>query len=201
MEKRVVLFLFLSLGIIIGYNYLLEQLGYSPLSNSPIIDEEIYKDDSQDGSRTDRSSSSSSNAALDSPTISSDDSEMAADQTAVVNEEIIVVETPLLRVGLSNQGAVITSWELKKFLTQTEENTPIQLVYTNGQFPGPLTLRSEGHEELTNKLRQNPYRVEKDFSELDERHPTGRVVFTYGSDESDVWVENFFNSQEVMTAP
>ncbi len=87
MEKRVVLFLFLSLGIIIGYNYLLEQLGYSPLSNSPIIDEEIYKDDSQDGSRTDRSSSSSSNAALDSPTISSDDSEMAADQTAVSSAE------------------------------------------------------------------------------------------------------------------
>jgi YidC/Oxa1 family membrane protein insertase len=189
MEKRVVLFLFLSLGIIIGYNYLLEQLGYSPLSNSPIIDEEIYKDDSQDDLRADRSSSAPADSALENPIISSDNSEISPTQAVELEEEIIFIETPLVRVGLSNQGAVITSWELKKFLTQTEENVPVQLVYTNGQYPGPLTLRSEGHEELTTTLRKNPYRVEKDFEELSERHPTGRVVFTYGSDDSEVWVE------------
>lgn len=189
MEKRVVLFLVLSLGIIFGYDLLLKELGYSPFSNSPIIDEEIYKDDSQDDLRTDRPSSASADTDLENTTISSDNSEMVADQTAVVNEEVIFVETPLVRVGLSTQGAVITSWELKKFLTQTEEKTPVQLVYTNGQYPGPLTLRSEGHEDLTTALRKNPYRVEKDFSALDENHPTGKVVFTYGSDDSDVWVE------------
>ena len=189
MEKRVVLFLVLSLGIIFGYDLLLKELGYSPFSNSPIIDEEIRQPDSPGEPRTDRTSSAPSDPAQESSTISTDNSEMSADQAVVAEEEIIVVETPLLRVGLSSQGAVITSWELKKFLTQTEENTPVQLVYTNGQFPGPLTLRSEGHEELTNILRQNPYRVEKDFSELDERHPTGKVVFTYGSDESEVWVQ------------
>ncbi|MDH5563798.1 MAG: membrane protein insertase YidC [Nitrospirota bacterium] len=189
MEKRVVLFLVLSLGIIFGYDLLLKELGYSPFSNSPIIDEKIYKDDSQDGSRTDRSSSAPADPALERPTISTDNSEVVADQTAIINEEIIFVETPLVRVGLSNQGAVITSWELKQFLTQTEENIPVQLVYTNGQYPGPLTLKSEGHEELTTALRQHPYRVKKDFEKLDERNPTGRVEFTYGSDESDVWVE------------
>ncbi|MEX2492284.1 MAG: membrane protein insertase YidC [Nitrospirales bacterium] len=190
MEKRVILFLVLSLGIIFGYDLLLKQLGYSPFSNSPIIDEEIHQPDSLEKPRTDRSSSNSS---LESPTISSDHSEIGGDQTAVVNEEMVLVETPLVRVGLSSQGAVITSWELKKFLTQPEEDSPVQspvqLVYTNGQYPGPLTLRSEGHEELTTTLRQHPYRVKKDFSVLDERHPTGKVVFTYGSDESDVWVQ------------
>ena len=189
MEKRVVLFLVLSLGIIFGYDLLLKELGYSPFSNSPIIDEEIYKADSKSESRTDRSSSAPSDPALESTTISSDNSEMSADQVVEALEEIVFIETPLLRVGLSSQGAVITSWELKQFLTQTEENIPVQLVYTNGQYPGPLTLRSEGHEELTTTLRQNPYRVEKDFSELDESHPTGKVVFTYGSDESEVWVQ------------
>ena len=189
MEKRVVLFLVLSLGIIFGYDLLLKELGYSPFSNSPIIDEEIRQPDSPGEPRTDRTSSPSSDPALESTTLSTDTSEMSADQAVVAEEEIIVVETPLLRVGLSSQGAVITSWELKKFLTQTEENTPVQLVYTNGQYPGPLSLRSEGHEALTNELRKNPYRVEKDFEELDERRPTGRVVFTYESDESDVWVE------------
>jgi YidC/Oxa1 family membrane protein insertase len=189
MEKRVVLFLVLSLGIIFGYDLLLKELGYSPFSNSPIIDEEIYKDDSQDSLRTDRSSSATADSSLENTTISSDNSEMSPDQAVELEEEIIFIETPLVRVGLSNQGAVITSWELKKFLTQTEENVPVQLVYPNGQYPGPLTLGSEGHEELTNTLRKNPYRVEKDFEELDERHPTGRVVFTYESDDSEVWVE------------
>lgn len=189
MEKRVVLFLVLSLGIIFGYDLLLKEIGYSPFSNSPIIDEEIYKDDSQDSLGTERLSSTPADSNLESFTISSDNSEVSPAQSVELEEEIIFVETPLVRVGLSNQGAVITSWELKKFLTQTEDNTPVQLVYPNGQYPGPLTLRSEGHEELTTVLRKNPYRVEKDFEKLDERHPTGRVVFTYGPDDSDVWVE------------
>ncbi len=188
MEKRVVLFLVLSLGIIFGYDLLLKQLGYSPFSNSPIIDEEFHQSDQSLDSQPDQSSSPSSHTDMETPAISSNESAETVDQTAVVNEEIVVVDTPLLRVKLSNQGAVITSWELKNFL-QTGNTSPVQLVYSHGQYPGPLTLRSEGHEELTNRLRQNPYRVEKDFSELSESRPTGKVVFTYGTQESDVWVE------------
>ncbi|MDH5428318.1 MAG: hypothetical protein OEY57_09120, partial [Nitrospirota bacterium] len=113
MEKRVVLFLVLSLGIIFGYDLLLKQLGYSPFSNSPIIDEEIHQPESPEKPRTDHSASSTSDPSLKSPAISSDHSELVTDQSAVVKEEIIFVETPLVRVGLSNQGAAITSWELK----------------------------------------------------------------------------------------
>ena len=57
MEKRVVLFLVLSLGIIFGYDLLLKELGYSPFSNSPIIDEEISQVDSPTESQADISSS------------------------------------------------------------------------------------------------------------------------------------------------
>ena len=190
MEKRVVLFLILSLGIIFGYDLLLKELGYSPFSNSPIIDEEVYQSDSLGASGTDPSSSAFSNpSATENSTISSDNSEIAADQVVVEEKEIIVVETPLVRVELSSQGAGITSWELRKFLTQDEESVPVQLVYPNGQFPEPLTLKFEGNEEVTDMLRRTPYRVEKDFSELSERHPTGKVVFTYGSDETEMLVK------------
>jgi YidC/Oxa1 family membrane protein insertase len=41
MEKRVVLFLVLSLGIIFGYDLLLKQLGYSPFSTGPVLDQPI----------------------------------------------------------------------------------------------------------------------------------------------------------------
>ena len=190
MEKRVVLFLILSLGIIFGYDLLLKELGYSPFSNSPIIDEEVYQSDSLGASGTDPSSSAFSNpSATENSTISSDNSEIAADQVVVEEKEIIVVETPLVRVELSSQGAGITSWELRKFLTQDEESVPVQLVYPNGQFPEPLTLKFEGNEEVTDMLRRTPYRVEKDFSELSERHPTGKVVFTYGSYETEMLVK------------
>ena len=188
MEKRVVLFLVLSLGIIFGYDLLLKQLGYSPFSNSPIIDEEIYQDNSEGEVRIDDSPSDVSDPIRETISTNQNNSESVASEAAPVEEEIIVVETPLLRVGLSNQGAVITSWELKNFL-ESGESTPVQLVYSNGQFPEPLTLNSESNEQLTNTLRQNPYRMEKDFEELNERHPTGKVVFTYESNESQIWVE------------
>ena len=189
MEKRVVLFLVLSLGIIFGYDLLLKELGYSPFSNSPIIDEEIHQPETSGETQTDRSSSLSSDTSLEASTDSSEHSAMSEGQAAVPDAEVIVVDTPLVRVGLSNQGGTITSWELKEFLTQTEESIPVQLIYPNGQYPGPLTLRAEGHEALTTVIQKSAYRVEKDFEELDERHPTGRVVFTYESGDSDVWVE------------
>ena len=78
MEKRVVLFLVLSLGIIFGYDLLLKELGYSPFSNSPIIDEEIRQPDSLGEPRTDRTSSAPSDLAQESSTISSDNSEMVS---------------------------------------------------------------------------------------------------------------------------
>ncbi len=189
MEKRVILFLVLSLGIIFGYDLLLKELGYSPFSNSPIIDEEIHQPESSEEFRTDRSSSLSTDTSLDTPTDSVENSAMSDGQALVPNAEVIVVDTPLVRVGLSTEGGAITSWELKEFLTQTEESVPVQLIYPNGQYPGPLTLRAEGHEALTTEIQKNVYLVEKDFEELDERHPTGRVKFTYESGDSDVWVE------------
>ena len=188
MEKRVVLFLVLSLGIIIGYSYLLEQLGYSPLSNSPIIDEEIRLPESSSDAQTDDVPTSAGTLEQEQTVTMSGDSETIASAEAGTDEEVITIDTPLLRVQLSNLGAVITSWELKNFL-QTGDSVPVQLIYPNGQFPGPLTLQAGGHEELTTRLGHMPYHVEKDFSELDERNPTGKVRLTYGSDGSDLWIQ------------
>lgn len=176
MEKRVVLFLVLSLGIIFGYDLLLKQLGYSPFSTGPILDQEITPGEPQ--KEPDPSSESNS---INSPSSSSDDPPIV--------EEIAVIETPLFRAGISSQGGVITSWKLKKFLTQTEENQPVELVYSNGQFPGPLSVQVNGNEAVNQHLRQGLFRVQKDFEELDERRPTGKVILTYESSDSDLWVQ------------
>ena len=183
MEKRVVLFLVLSLGIIFGYDLLLKELGYSPLSDSPILDQEtketlpktqpeIPSDSPPQTFQEEISSSASTEAPLSKEPIPSPD------------EETLVLETPLYRTTLTNKGGVITSWELKKFLSQTEEGLPLQLVYEKGQFPGPLSLQFEGDEEGTQRLQQEIFHVEKQFSELDETHPTGKVILTYTSPDS-----------------
>ncbi|MCW5782102.1 MAG: membrane protein insertase YidC [Nitrospirales bacterium] len=182
MEKRVVLFLVLSLGIIFGYDLLLKELGYSPFSTSPIIDQEFTTSLPKKGADAETPPSSSLS---EPPSISSS----IPSVEPLLTEEVVVVETPLFRAGISGQGGVITSWELKKYLTQTEENVPVQLVYPNGQFPGPLTVQIKGNEAETQRLRQGNFQVQKNFNELDESHPTGKVFLTHTSSESDLWIQ------------
>src|SRR5680860_105500 len=137
MEKRVVLFLVLSLGIIFGYDLLLKELGYSPFSTSPIIDQELKTSLPAKGADAETIPSSSS----EPQSISS----FNPSSEPLLTGEVVVVETPLFRAGISGQGGVLSSWELKKYLTQTEEHVPVQMVYPNGQFPGPLTVLVKGN--------------------------------------------------------
>ncbi|MCA9421590.1 MAG: membrane protein insertase YidC, partial [Nitrospira sp.] len=183
MEKRVVLFLVLSLGIIFGYDLLLKELGYSPFTTSPIIDQE---------ERTTSLPKTGTEAEITAPTSSephSISSSIPSSDGPFITEEVVVVETPLFRAGISGRGGVLTSWELKKFLTQTEEKIPVELVYTNGQFPGPLTVQVKGGEVETERLRQGNFQVQKDFDQLDAAHPSGKVVLTHSSPDSDIWVQ------------
>ncbi len=182
MEKRVVLFLVLSLGIIFGYDLLLKELGYSPFSTSPIIDQELTTSLPKKGADAEITPPSSLS---EPPSISSS----IPSVEPLFTEKVVVVETPLFRADISGKGGVITSWELKKYLTQTEENVPVQLVYPNGQFPEPLTVQIKGNEAETQRLRQGNFQVQKDFTELDESHPTGKVLLTHSSSESDLWIQ------------
>jgi YidC/Oxa1 family membrane protein insertase len=181
MEKRVVLFLVLSLGIIFGYDLLLKQLGYSPFSTGPILDQEVTPSEPEkrpeSGIQTPLSQESHS---INSNSISNEPQ---------ITDEVVVIETPLVRAGITSRGGVITSWELKKFLTQNEESHPVELVYSNGQFPGPLSLQVNGNEAVNQRLRHGLFRVQKDFEELDERRPTGKVILTNESSDSDLWVQ------------
>ena len=182
MEKRVVLFLVLSLGIIFGYDLLLKQLGYSPFSTGPILDQESTPNETEKRPEAGiQPPPSSESPSINSPSSTSDESP--------ITEKITVIETPLVRAGISSQGGVITSWELKKFLTQGEESHPVELVYSNGQFPGPLSIQVNGNEAVNQRLRQGMFRVQKDFEKLDERRPTGTVVVTHESSDSDLWVQ------------
>ena len=196
MEKRVIIFLIVSLAVIIGYDFLLKEMGLVPPPQEP----------TQEASTTDRSapadkapasegvSATSGNPARVSSVESSAPALSAQSVTGTANEEhTIEIDTELFRAKFSNRGAVIKSWELKKYTTTTAENgtQPVQLVYHGGKFKGPLSLITTD-STVTNDLGNALYHVTQDTSRLDGTHPVGHVTFRYHDAERHLDVEKEF---------
>jgi YidC/Oxa1 family membrane protein insertase len=66
------------------------------------------------------------------------------------SERLIVVQSPLYRVDISNQGAVVRSWTLREYLDDEKPPRPLDLVNpeSSQQFGWPLSLRvADNHLE------------------------------------------------------
>src|SRR5512135_1342426 len=101
MEKRVVIFLVLSLAVILGYDFLLKQLGLLPSSSSvqePASQESVALE-SKPGSSPDKNEGATqANGPVPAPSIPM--SPPAAPATSVLpTERTVTVETDLIRVG------------------------------------------------------------------------------------------------------
>ncbi len=183
MEKRVVLFLVLALTIIFGYDLLLKQFGYIPLSESPILDQS----DPPPSIESDETSPPSISILEDGGEgMEKGTTTLSPPQSNI--EQLEIIDTPLYQVKVTNKGAQIKSWTLKHYLTQSEDPIPVDLVYPEGQFPGPLSLRVS-NDELTRQLQEGFYSVKKDFSKLDDSHPTGHLTLTFQSADESIWVQ------------
>ncbi|RMH37206.1 MAG: membrane protein insertase YidC [Nitrospirae bacterium] len=169
MERRVVLFLILSLLILFGYDFLLKKLGYTPVTQPPNLDRPQETPPSSE--RTNETQTPRFTSSLSAP---------FSEERGSVDQEILEeVETPLYRAVFSNRGAQLRSWQLKQYLTRSPDNPqPIELVYQEGQFPGPLTLQISD-PELTDVLQTGLYDVTRDFTVLDPQHPVGHLTFSY----------------------
>ena len=191
MEKRVVIFLVLSLAIILGYDLLLKQMGWLP-EPSPV----------QDGAARGSSSSAerepvpalvtgkdSASTGLSVPTQSGQKSDApSSDISPSTSEQTVTVETDLVRVGLSNRGGVIRSWELKRYHTAPPEEKPVQLVYQGGKFRGPLSI-TVANADIEKTIREGLYNIEKDFTSLDASHPVGHVTMQFHDPVTHLGVE------------
>ena len=187
MEQRVVVFIVLSLLIIFGWNHLLDRMGFLP----PPLEVEETERGKVSETREDRTralSQSSTDFAFEEPASLRADADEGP-LADIAMEELVTVETDLYRAELSNRGAVITSWELKRYTNETPEGpVPVQLMYQEGQFKGPLAVVT-ADEDLTQRIAEGVYRIERDFSRLDERRPVGHLTFTYHDPRADVLVE------------
>lgn len=190
MEKRVIVFLFLSLGIIFGYEYLIKELGLLP---EPTISEEA------DPSTSDTSPPSS--ISPEPPTPGAPATTNIAPQKPSAGEvrpqdprressapEFIVVETELYRATFTTRGAVLTSWELKRYRSNSDGKPLVQLVRQRGKFAEPLTVTVDDTAH-SKELSEGIYRVEKDFTALDQGNPTGHITFSYSNPATGVRLE------------
>lgn len=186
MEKRVILFLIVSLSIIVGYEFLLRELGLSPPSQ-PAVEEDLAASSKATTPLPADSRPMSPSAA--SPAASGETGKIGEPPAPrVADEQVVDVSTELFHVRLTNRGAEIKSWELTRYLTADPKNAkPVELVYREAKFHGPLALQT-GDPGLNAKLREGFYHVERDFTQLDAAHPAGHLTFTYQVPDSAVRV-------------
>jgi YidC/Oxa1 family membrane protein insertase len=188
MEKRVIVFLFLSLGIIFGYEYVLKELGLLP---EPTISEPAEPSVSE----TPPASTSSGSPTSSAPATKEPASLTPSGKEAGVQEPRreaaavdIEVETDLYRAKFTTRGAALTSWELKRYRSSSDEKSLVQLVRQRGKFAEPLTITVDDTSH-SKELSEGIYRVEKDFTTLDQSHPTGHITFSYSNPATGVRLE------------
>lgn len=182
MEKRVVVFLIVSLAVIIGYDYLLKGMGLLPPSEPVQV-----ATTGNSATATAKPSvlegvtaqSASATGTTSSPVSLKPGSNDSSGGAVKEDEQTVEVDTELFRAKFSNRGAVLKSWELKRYTTATENGaTPVQLVYNGGRFKGPLSLVT-GDQALTSDLGTAVYQVTQDMTRLDSAHPVGHLTFRY----------------------
>jgi YidC/Oxa1 family membrane protein insertase len=194
MEKRIIVFLIVSLAVIIGYDFLLKGMGLVP-----------PPEPTQEAARTDLEApagkatapqeipTNSVGVATDSPIETTSPPAVTQSEKASAGEEQTVeVNTELFRAKFSNRGAVLKSWELKRYTTAGEQGgQPVQLIYSGGRFKGPLSLVTSD-QTVTTDLGTALYHVTQDVPQLDTTHPVGHVTFRYHDVQKKVDVEKQF---------
>jgi len=188
MDKRIIVFLVLSLVIIFGYEYALKELGLLP--EPPKISEPASAADP-----TALSSNSPPASAPSKPLPGQTVSEQGDAEKVLPHEpvntagETVEVDTNLYRAKFSSRGAVLTSWELKRYRSRADANSPsVQLVRQEGKFAGPLSIGLDD-SGLTKEVGGGNYRIKKDFTTLDQANPTGHLTFTYENPSAGVLME------------
>jgi YidC/Oxa1 family membrane protein insertase len=190
MDKRVVVFLVLSLAIILGFDLFIRQMGWAPDQNHP---QPPVEDASGLGSSAEGEPAPAPGTGKDSGSSLPSKSgqkpgPLSSDISPTILEQTVTIETDLVRVGLSNRGGVIRTWELKRYHTSPPEKKPVQLVYHGGKFKGPLSL-TVTNADTDRIIREGLYTIEKDFTSLDASRPVGHVTMQFHDPATHIAVE------------
>ncbi len=186
MDKRVIIFLILSLGIIFAYDYVVKQMGLSP-------SDQAGREPASSSSRSDSPSVPDSRASASSAMPAPFDLRPAtttetSGPVLAPDERLEEVATDLYRARFTNRGGEIVSWELNRYKTgATAESPTVQLMYQGGRFKRPLSVQP-GDADQSRQLSDALFQVERDFSTLSAANPVGHLTFTYRSPDGSLGV-------------
>jgi YidC/Oxa1 family membrane protein insertase len=191
MEKRIVLFLVLSMALIVLYPYVMDKMGWIKRPQPVRPQKDIRLPSPEPRSPTSMPTQPSGKAEMETAkTLSSQTTTPTKIDTT---EEEVTVETDLIRVILSNRGGVVKSWELKRYHTIDDKKTKkeIQLVPSDtagATLVPPLTLQIPD-PKLQQRIARGLYRVSTTSLRLSETQPTGEIVFSYADSETGARVD------------
>jgi len=180
MEKRLIVFLILSLLIIFAYPFFIERMAGTP-PQAPEV--------ARVPTETEQESGSSALPRQSVPTT----------EQAVVEEKNAkekVIETDLYRVVLSNVGGTIKEWQLKKYTKKTEtgEVIPIKLLQ-EGAKTLPLTIFTQEEPNGSKQL----YTLDEKPVQLSLEKPTEVVTLTaVGPDGRKITKELTFHNDHYL---
>src|SRR5881396_1135638 len=186
MEKRIILFLVLSMAVIVLYPYLLEKLGLAKRP-APAAPRAVAPKKDTAAPVTVTAPAPPSPQILPTPAPSARVPTPATEG----REQEATVETDLVKVVLSNRGGVIKRWELKRYLTSDPRDPkPIQLVPAMAQdVPLTLPLTVEVPDaKLQERLSRGLYAVSGKDVILSVTEPTADIGFAYTDPETGVQV-------------
>lgn len=188
MEKRVIVFLIVSLAVIIGYDYLLKGMGLLPPPEPAQVASTAGSSTAAGKAPIPHEPTASTNSAASSVNVPAQTA-FPEGVPAASEEQTIEVDTDLFRAQFTNRGAVLKSWELKRYTAAVDQSAPpVQLIYSGGRFKGPLSLVTSD-QTLTTDLGAALYQVTQDLSHLDSAHPVGHLTFRYHDAQRNVDVE------------
>src|SRR5207244_7880594 len=186
MERRIILFLVLSMAVIVLYPYLLEKMGFARRPASP-TPRAVAPKKYGAAPATVTAPAPPSAQLLPTPAPSG---RMPTPATEGREQEV-TVETDLVKVVLSNRGGVIKRWELKRYLTSDPRDPkPIQLVPALAKDVSltlPLTVQVPD-AKLQERLTRGLYAVSGKDATLSAAQPAADVVLSYTDPETGVQV-------------
>jgi YidC/Oxa1 family membrane protein insertase len=186
MEKRIILFLVLSMAVIVLYPYLLEKMGLAKRP-APAVPRSVAtkKDTAAPAAVTAPAPPSAQILPTPAPS-----ARMPTSATEGREQEV-TVETDLVKVVLSNRGGVIKRWELKRYLTSDPRDPkPIQLVPALAKDVShtlPLTVEVPD-AKLQERLSRGLYTVSGKDVTLSAVQPAADIGFAYTDPETGVQV-------------
>lgn len=158
MEKRLIVFLILSLAIIFAYPFFMERM-VGPAPETP----EVTQAPRETTPKSVPSSPPQESISVEGPVVEEK------------NAKVKVIESDLYRIVLSNIGGTIKEWQLKKYTKKTEkgEVVPIELLQSDVKT-FPLTIFTQNEPNGSKQL----YSLDEKTVQLSSERPMEVVSLT-----------------------